>query len=162
MLALFGIPFIIAPSEAEAECAELLSRKLVEGIVTDDSDVFLFGGSRIYRHMFNDNKVVECYLMSDLDRELGLDRNKLVQLAYLLGGDYTDGLPGVGPVQSRELLAEFDGDNGLQEFKDWWTKVQEGRDDHIDTNTPFKRKFVSSQINLWCSLRSLLIAQLSD
>lgn len=140
---LFGIPFIIAPQEAEAECAELLSRDLVDGIVTDDSDVFLFGGHRVYRHMFNDNKVVECYLLSDLDRELGLDRQKLVQLAYLLGGDYADGLRGVGPVVGRELLAEFDGPNGLQDFKAWWRKVQDGRDDKGDTDTAFKRRFVS-------------------
>lgn len=144
LLVLFGIPFVTAPQEAEAECAELLSRSLVDGIVTDDSDVFLFGGTRIYRHMFNEKEIVECYLMSDLDRELGLDRDKLVQLAYLLGGDYADGLRGVGPVQGRELLAEFDGKDGLHKFKAWWKKVQEGRDDkEEDTNTPFRRKFVS-------------------
>lgn len=94
--------------------------------------------------MFNENQIVQCYLMSDLDRELGLDRDKLVQLAYLLGGDYADGLRGVGPVQGRELLAEFDGKDGLQKFKAWWKKVQDGRDDkEEDTNTPFRRKFVS-------------------
>mgnify|MGYP002718778698 FL=1 len=109
MLVLFGIPFVDAPSEAEAECASLLERQLVDGIVTDDSDVFLFGGSRIYRNMFNEAKYVECYLLSDLEREIGLDRSKLVRLAYLLGSDYTEGLPGVGVVAGRELLEEVPG-----------------------------------------------------
>jgi DNA excision repair protein ERCC-5 len=144
LLALFGIPYVDAPQEAEAECAELLTRHLVDGIVTDDSDVFLFGGSRIYRNMFNDDKYVECYLLSDLEKELGLDRDKLVRLAYLLGGDYADGLPGVGPVLGRELLEEFEGKEGLDEFKEWWGKVQSGKDGKDDNKTAWRRKFVSS------------------
>lgn len=143
MLVLFGIPFVDAPSEAEAECASLLERKLVDGIVTDDSDVFLFGGSRIYRNMFNEAKYVECYLLSDLEREIGLDRSKLVRLAYLLGSDYTEGLPGVGVVAGRELLEEFPGDDGLKDFRHWWEKVQKGIDTPQDTNSSWKKRFVS-------------------
>ncbi|SCV71275.1 BQ2448_2863 [Microbotryum intermedium] len=142
LLSLFGLPFVDAPQEAEAECADLLSRRLVDGIVTDDSDVFLFGGARIYRNMFNDDKFIECYLLADLDRELGLDRKKLVRLAHLLGSDYTEGLPGVGPVLGRELLEEFPGDEGLSDFKKWWTKVQNGRDGPEDTSNAWRRKFV--------------------
>ncbi|SCZ98215.1 BZ3500_MvSof-1268-A1-R1_Chr3-2g06226 [Microbotryum saponariae] len=141
LLSLFGLPFVDAPQEAEAECADLLSRKLVDGIVTDDSDVFLFGGASIYRNMFNDDKFIECYLLADLDRELGLDRKKLVRLAHLLGSDYTEGLPGVGPVLGRELLEEFPGDDGLSDFKKWWTKVQSGRDGPEDTSNAWRRKF---------------------
>ncbi|GAA6009295.1 hypothetical protein JCM11491_004262 [Sporobolomyces phaffii] len=141
MLILFGIPFLDAPQEAEAECASLLTRSLVDGVVTDDSDVFLFGASRVYRHMFDGNKYLECYLSTDLERELNLDRDKLVRLAYLLGGDYDDGLPGVGPVLARELVDEFEGDDGLERFKDWWKKVEEGKDSKKDTNTAWKKKF---------------------
>ncbi|GAA5879340.1 hypothetical protein JCM3774_003797 [Rhodotorula dairenensis] len=148
MLVLFGIPFVDAPSEAEAECASLLERKLVDGIVTDDSDVFLFGGSRIYRNMFNEAKYVECYLLSDLEREIGLDRSKLVRLAYLLGSDYTEGLPGVGVVAGRELLEEFPGDEGLKDFRHWWEKVQKGIDTAEDTNSTWKKRFKSSHRQL--------------
>ncbi|GAA5858486.1 hypothetical protein JCM8547_007328 [Rhodosporidiobolus lusitaniae] len=139
LLILFGIPYIDAPQEAEAECASLLQRNLVDGIVTDDSDVFLFGGSRIYRNMFADQKYVECYLLADLEREIGLDRDKLVRLAFLLGSDYTDGLPGVGPVLGMELLDEFPGEKGLQKFKQWWAKVQSGKDEAETVNTWRKR-----------------------
>ncbi|OCH95371.1 PIN domain-like protein [Obba rivulosa] len=141
MLRLFGIPYITAPMEAEAQCAELLSLGLVDGIITDDSDVFLFGGQRVLKNMFNQSKTVECYLLPDLDRELGLDRDKLIRLAYLLGSDYTEGLPGVGPVVAMELLTEFSGQDGLHKFKDWWQKVQSGRDTEEDTKNKFRRRF---------------------
>ena len=147
--------------EAEAQCAELVSLGLVDGIITDDSDVFLFGGMRVYKNMFNQSKTVECFLLSDLARELGLERDTLVRLAYLLGSDYVEGLPGVGPVVAMELMKEFPGQDGLHKFKDWWTKVQSGRDREEDNNAKFRKRFVSlrprnlsqcgSNILMWAS-----------
>ncbi|KAK7690662.1 hypothetical protein QCA50_005761 [Cerrena zonata] len=141
MLRLFGIPYITAPMEAEAQCAELLSLELVDGIITDDSDVFLFGGARVFKNMFNQSKTVECFLLSDLERELGLERDKLIRLAYLLGSDYTDGLPGVGPVVAMELLTEFPDLDGLHKFKEWWRKVQSGRDKQDESANKFRKRF---------------------
>ncbi|KAJ3515418.1 hypothetical protein NLJ89_g1771 [Agrocybe chaxingu] len=141
MLRFFGIPYMTAPMEAEAQCAELVSLGLVDGVITDDSDVFLFGAQRVFKNMFNQSKTVECFLLSDLSRELGLERDTLIQLAYLLGSDYTEGLPGVGPVVAMELLKEFPGRNGLFKFKDWWTKVQSGKDTESDSQSKFRKQF---------------------
>ncbi|KXN88602.1 DNA repair protein rad13 [Leucoagaricus sp. SymC.cos] len=141
MLRLFGIPYITAPMEAEAQCAELVTLGLVDGVITDDSDVFLFGAQRVYKNMFNQSKTVELFLQSDLERELGLDRDTLVRLAYLLGSDYTEGLSGAGPVVAMELLKEFPGKDGLHKYAHWWRKVQEGKDKEGESNTKFRRQF---------------------
>ncbi|KAF8575156.1 PIN domain-like protein [Ramaria rubella] len=141
MLRLFGIPYITAPMEAEAQCATLVSLGLVEGVITDDSDVFLFGGMRVFKNMFNQSKTVECFLLNDLARELGLERDKLIRLAYLLGSDYVEGLPGVGPVVAMELMKEFPGEDGLHKFREWWKKVQSGKDTVVDTNSLFRKRF---------------------
>ncbi|KAI9512070.1 hypothetical protein F5148DRAFT_125581 [Russula earlei] len=141
MLRLFGIPYITAPMEAEAQCATLVELGLVEGIITDDSDVFLFGGARVYKNMFNQSKTVECFFLADCVRELSIDRTKLVQLAYLLGSDYVEGLPGVGLVVAMELLKEFPGDDSLHNFKDWWQRVQSGRDTGEESQSNFRRRF---------------------
>jgi DNA excision repair protein ERCC-5 len=141
LLQYFGIPYITAPMEAEAQCAALFQQQLVDGIITDDSDVFLFGGSKIYKNMFNQNKYVECYLLSDLESEIGLDQRSLICLAHFLGSDYTEGIAGVGPILGMELLKEFPGTDGLTRFKEWWTKVQSGRDGEDDTSTDFRRNF---------------------
>jgi DNA excision repair protein ERCC-5 len=139
LLSLFGLPYITAPMEAEAQCAELVNLGLVDGVVTDDSDIFLFGGTRVYKNMFNQAKIVECYLSTDLEAEFGLTRQRLISIAHLLGSDYTDGLPGVGPVTALEILSEFD---DLDRFKEWWSSVQTGaRSKDEDAKSTFRRSF---------------------
>jgi DNA excision repair protein ERCC-5 len=145
LLRLFGIPYITAPMEAEAQCAEFVSLGLVDGIITDDSDTFLFGGTRVYKNMFNSNKFVECYLSTDLEKDLSLSRDQLISIAQLLGSDYTEGIPGVGPVTAIEILSEFPGANGLNEFREWWQDVQvHGRPKEADAKNPFRKKFRKS------------------
>jgi DNA excision repair protein ERCC-5 len=141
LLRLFGLPYITAPMEAEAQCAELVSLGLVDGIVTDDSDIFLFGGTRVFKNMFSQGKFVECYLQSELERDFNLDRQKFINLAHLLGSDYAEGIPHVGPVNALELLSDFPGEKGLEEFRDWWIAVQQGRLPKSPTETEFRRKF---------------------
>lgn len=60
---MFGLPYIIAPTEAEAQCAFMEMNNLVDGVVTDDSDVFLFGARSVYKNIFDDRKYVETYFM---------------------------------------------------------------------------------------------------
>ncbi|KAF2402798.1 PIN domain-like protein [Trichodelitschia bisporula] len=139
LLTLFGLPYITAPMEAEAQCAELVQLGLVDGIVTDDSDTFLFGGTRVYKNFFNQAKFVECFLASDLEAEFGLTRDRLIAIAQFLGSDYTEGVPGVGPVTAIEIMSEFD---SLAAFRDWWTAVQTGTlPAEADAANLFRRKF---------------------
>jgi DNA excision repair protein ERCC-5 len=139
LLRLFGLPYVTAPMEAEAQCAELVQLGLVDGIVTDDSDCFLFGGTRIYKNFFNQAKFVECYLASDFEKEFDLTRQKMIDVAHLLGSDYTEGLPGVGPVTALEIIGEFP---GLNDFKTWWEGVQSQKiTKEDDKGNPFRRKF---------------------
>ncbi|KAF3387596.1 DNA repair protein rad13 [Penicillium rolfsii] len=138
LLRLFGLPYITAPMEAEAQCAELVNLGLVDGIVTDDSDTFLFGGTRVYKNMFNQSKFVECYLSSDFEKEYALHRRKLISFAHLLGSDYTEGIPGIGPVKALEIITEF---SSLEEFREWWTELQLGVNKPDDTHLAFRKKF---------------------
>ncbi|EOA81260.1 DNA repair protein rad2 [Exserohilum turcicum] len=143
LLTLFGLPYITAPMEAEAQCAELVRLGLVDGIVTDDSDTFLFGGTRVYKNMFNAAKYVECYLSQDLTSEFSLTREKLIDIAQLLGSDYTPGIPGIGPVTALEILSEF---KDLDTFRTWWDGVQNGsikKED--DAKHPFRKRFRKNQ-----------------
>nr|XP_012607405.1 DNA repair protein complementing XP-G cells isoform X1 [Microcebus murinus] len=129
LLRLFGIPYIQAPMEAEAQCAILDLTDQTSGTITDDSDIWLFGARHVYKNFFNKNKFVEYYQYVDFHNQLGLDRNKLINLAYLLGSDYTEGIPTVGCVTAMEILNEFPG-HGLEpllKFSEWWHEAQKNK-----------------------------------
>ncbi|KAF2863403.1 PIN domain-like protein [Piedraia hortae CBS 480.64] len=138
LLSLFGLPYITAPSEAESQCSTLQSLGLVDGIITDDSDIFLFGGNRVYKNFFNSAKFVESYLLQDLEKEYDLTRERLIALAQLLGSDYAEGIKGVGPVTGMEILKEFHGD--LEEFKTWVEELQFGTAPRAEDNVSATRK----------------------
>ncbi|ODV84883.1 hypothetical protein CANARDRAFT_28624 [[Candida] arabinofermentans NRRL YB-2248] len=140
LLSRFGIPFITAPMEAEAQCAELFRLGLVDGIITDDSDCFLFGGDRIYKNMFKEKNFVECYQLDDIERDLGLTRTNMIELAMLLGSDYTEGLKGIGKVTAMEILADF---KNLTNFRDWWIEYQNGNID-ISKESTLRKKLRKS------------------
>ncbi|PPD79986.1 hypothetical protein GOBAR_DD23080 [Gossypium barbadense] len=119
LLQMFGLPYIIAPMEAEAQCAYMELTNLVDGVVTDDSDVFLFGARSIYKNIFDDRKYVETYFMQDIEKELGLTREKLMRMALLLGSDYTEGVSGIGIVNAIEVVNAFSEEDGLHKFREW-------------------------------------------
>ncbi|KAF8718001.1 hypothetical protein HU200_025467 [Digitaria exilis] len=119
LLQMFGLPYIIAPMEAEAQCAYMEMSNLVDGVVTDDSDVFLFGARNVYKNIFDDRKYVETYFMKDIESELGLTRQQLIRMALLLGSDYTEGVSGIGIVNAIEVVHAFPEEDGLQKFKEW-------------------------------------------
>ena len=121
LLALFGCPYIVAPAEAEAQCATLETLGLVDGVVTEDSDVFLFGAKHVYRNIFEQKKYAERYRIDEIAAVLGVDRDGLISLALLLGSDYTLGVHGVGIVNAMEIVNAFpgNGNEGLREFREW-------------------------------------------
>uniref|UniRef100_UPI00398F173A DNA excision repair protein ERCC-5 n=1 Tax=Pristiophorus japonicus TaxID=55135 RepID=UPI00398F173A len=143
LLRLFGIPYIVAPMEAEAQCAYLDLTDQTSGTITDDSDIWLFGARHVYKNFFNQNKYAEYYQYIHIHNQLGLDRTKLINLAYLLGSDYTEGIPGVGYVTAMELLNEFLGPGlePLLHIRDWWSEAQKNkklRDNPNDTQVKKK------------------------
>eukprot|EP00092_Neocalanus_flemingeri_P018656 GFUD01020202.1.p1 GENE.GFUD01020202.1~~GFUD01020202.1.p1 ORF type:complete len:1186 (-),score=434.58 GFUD01020202.1:127-3684(-) len=126
LLQLFGLPWLVAPGEAEAQCAQLDTAGLTDGTITDDSDIWLFGGTKVYKNFFDQEKYVEFFSQTELVQHFGLNREKLVCVALLTGSDYTEGVETVGPVTALEVLAEFPGEGirPLQDFKLWSGRVK--------------------------------------
>ncbi|OAD58361.1 hypothetical protein WN48_11323 [Eufriesea mexicana] len=129
LLRLFGIPYIVAPMEAEAQCAYLEQIHLTNGTITDDSDIWLFGGQCVYKNFFDNKKKVLEFRSCDIQHYFKLTRNEMIQLALLVGSDYTTGLSGIGPVTALEILAAFpsEGDNLLRGLTNFYSWIENGK-----------------------------------
>ena len=98
----FGFPFHVAPGEAEAECALLQREGVVDAVVSEDVDTLMFGSGMTLRNWASESSGktpthVDVYTAEKTGRETGLEREGMVLVALMSGGDYLpEGIPGVG------------------------------------------------------------------
>ncbi|OWK63341.1 Flap endonuclease GEN 1 [Lonchura striata] len=122
LLECLGVPWVQAAGEAEAMCAYLNAKGIVDGCITNDGDVFLYGAQTVYRNFAMNAKDphLDSYTISSIKEKLGCDRESLIGLAVLLGCDYLPkGVPGVGKEQALKLIETLQGENLLQRFEQW-------------------------------------------
>lgn len=62
---------MVSAMEAESQCAELDMSGQSDGTVTDDSDIWLFGGKRVYKNVFNQDRTVEFFTDTTIKGQLG-------------------------------------------------------------------------------------------
>ncbi|KIP01684.1 hypothetical protein PHLGIDRAFT_80251 [Phlebiopsis gigantea 11061_1 CR5-6] len=103
----FGFHVHDAPGEAEAELAAMNRAGAIDAVLTDDSDVLVFGAHTVIRNpnVKQDQDNVRVYTTHSVASCFGaaLDRDGLVLVAILSGGDYAPGLPKCGAVIAQGL-----------------------------------------------------------
>ncbi|CAE6472380.1 unnamed protein product [Rhizoctonia solani] len=125
-----------APGEAEAELAYLNNIGVIDAILSDDVDNFLFGarvvirnpsgtltGNRGYpalnREGKDDGVHVMVYRMDDIEKDPAckLTRGGMILIALLSGGDYDQGAKRCGPKTALALAQRGLGDELLNAFE---------------------------------------------
>jgi len=107
----FGYEWRTAPGEAEAELAYLNRIGVIDGVLSDDADNFLFGATLVIRnpsatltgnaaHAANlpttNHTTVYASAHIETHESVGLTRGGMVLIGLLAGGDYNNGLEGCG------------------------------------------------------------------
>lgn len=119
LLKLMGIPYIIAPTEAEAQCAVLARAGKVYAAASEDMDTLCFDSPILLRKMtYSEQRkepVQEVHTEKVLEG-LGMDRKQFVDLCILLGCDYLDPIPKVGPSTALKLIREH---GTLEKIVEW-------------------------------------------
>jgi len=118
LLILLGIPFVEAPSEAEAQTAHMALRGEVWAASSKDYDSLLFGAPRLVRYLtisgkeFLPSKGIARPLkpeLIDLDKLLShyqISREQLIDVALLVGTDFNEGVKGIGPKTALDLIKQ--------------------------------------------------------
>jgi Holliday junction resolvase YEN1 len=109
LIRLFGFTIHDAPGEAEAECALLEQQGIVDAVLSEDVDTIMFGCRRTLRNWTAEgtkgSKTPTHVSMYDAAAVAagppgagpGLDRQGMVLVALMSGGDYLpEGVPGCG------------------------------------------------------------------
>ena len=103
------IPFK-APSEAEAQCAELARGGKVYAAGSEDMDTLTFSAPILYRHLtFSEARktpISEINLEKALEG-LEMNMSQFIDLCILLGCDYLEPIKGVGPKSALKLIREY-------------------------------------------------------
>ncbi len=119
LLKLLGIPFVQAPSEAEAQSAFMASKGEVWATSSRDYDSLLFGTPRLVRYLtisgkeFLPSKRIarplkpELINLSKFLSHHGIIREQLIDTAILMGTDFNKGVKGVGPKTAVSLLKKY-------------------------------------------------------
>lgn len=112
LLELMGIPYIKAPCEAEAQCAELVKGGLVYAVGSEDMDTLTCGGSILLRNLnysesVSKSKPVKEIHLSKVLEGLELNMNQFVDLCILCGCDYSEKIRGIGPVRALNLIKKY-------------------------------------------------------
>ncbi|KIM28919.1 hypothetical protein M408DRAFT_125335 [Serendipita vermifera MAFF 305830] len=109
LLGLMGIPVVVAPSEAEAQCAELARGGKVYAAGSEDMDTLTFNTPILLRHLtFSEARkepILEVKLPAVLEG-LEMDMSQFVELCILLGCDYLEPIKGIGPKSALKILRE--------------------------------------------------------
>jgi len=118
LVTLMGLPVVQAPSEGEAQAAQMVADGNVYGCISQDYDALLFGTKRLLRNITVSGKRKvpgkDYYYkikpeMIELDKtlaKLGIDRQKLVWLGILIGTDFNEKFPKIGPKTAIKLVKE--------------------------------------------------------
>lgn len=121
LLSLMGIPYVLAPCEAESQCAAMVAAGKVYATATEDMDALTFGSPIIVRHLtFSEARkisVQEIHLNKVLNG-MELSQNEFIDLCILLGCDYCDSIRGIGPKRAMELIKQHRTLNNIVENLD--------------------------------------------
>lgn len=117
MLDLMGIPYIVAPGEADVVLAWLTTHYdkhgnlFAMGICSEDSDMLVHGAPYLFKDMFsamnksseNQVQVTVISLQKTLDK-MDVTMEQFIDLCVLMGCDFSERIKNVGPVAVYSLI----------------------------------------------------------
>ena len=105
LIRFFGFSHIFSHEEADSQCAYMSKKGIVDYVISDDSDLLMFGRKNIIKGFtLNVKKKMKIIELWSILKETKLSIKSFIHLGILLGSDYIDTIPGIGYVQAYNLI----------------------------------------------------------
>ena len=115
VLDLIGVNYYNAPDEAEKYCVFLQKNGIGDYIVSDDTDVFTFGGNNVLKSSIKNNIIeinIEQFLL-----KVNYDMKKFIDFCILSGCDYLPYIPSLAINTVNTLFKKYDTIEDIIELK---------------------------------------------
>ena len=110
---MFGIKYLEAPSEAESLLALLCKNNVIDGCISEDTDVLVNGGHLFLRNFNADKNLIEEYCLYGILQNLEFTYEQFIDMCILCGCDYTTKINGIGPINAYKLIKKY---KNIEEF----------------------------------------------
>jgi len=119
LLDALGIPYIHAPSEGEAQASYMVKKGDAYAVGSQDFDCLLIGSPILVRNLTSSGRRKlpgkEAYVnvfprqirLNQNLKSLGITHKQLVDMAILIGTDFNEGIKGIGPKKSLDLIKKY-------------------------------------------------------
>jgi 5'-3' exonuclease len=112
------IPYVIAPSEAEAYSSYLCIHGKVDAVLSEDTDVIAYGAPIFLTKIDTFTDTVTVIRSESVLENLEMTKTTFVDLCIMLGCDYNTNVPKVGPEKSIAFLKKYGSIEAITEIKD--------------------------------------------
>lgn len=107
LFAILGIPYFKSPSEAETFCCYLAKHKIVDAVLSEDTDVLAYGAPLFLTKINTSDETVVEMNFDMICKRLELSTDSFRDLCIMCGNDYNDNIPKIGPDRSFKLIRQY-------------------------------------------------------
>ena len=179
LLEMMGVPYIIAPEEADSQCAYLAKQGLVDAVFTEDMDILTFGAPKIVRNLTSHKIEISEIVLEEILQEFDLTQEQFIEFCILLGSDYNEGINECKPnvilnyykkhKNIEDTLDEMKKDNikipldfEYKETKFYFMnpKIVEVNEDYLQLHKPDSAKLLKKLVNDYGLIKYLIKTKL--
>lgn len=115
LLSVMGIPYYNADGEAESLCAYLCCHHMVDAVLSDDTDVLVYG-TPVFITKLN-TRTGTCVVLdpAHIIETLNMTFSQFVDLCIMSGTDYNDNIPNIGNEKAFNLLLKHQSIEGIEQ-----------------------------------------------
>ena len=118
LINLMGEIYIDAPCEADELCAWLVINNHVDGCLSEDTDLFVYGCNRVYKGLDLDNQSIIKYDLNSILKIINISKNNFLQLCVISDNDYNNN-NNKGFIYYYNIFKKYKKTNKYEDFYNW-------------------------------------------